>query len=156
LNIGTGMQFLKGYFKNFNKLCRDVNVEMVDLDYDENLGPDIIADLREGIPLKEKFDIVICCQVLQYINYRYFGKVLGEFSRVCKNNGRVILSMTDSGYYVFIESRIPKLFKKLFFNFNLLLPKVHSKSIETWGKDYWEINRKYRIFNFGCKLLTSA
>lgn len=146
LNIGTGSQFLKGYFNNINKVCQDVSVDIVELDYDKELGPDIVADLRNGIPLDEKFDIIVCCQVLQYIDYGYFKKILEEFKRVCKNNGRVVLSMTDSGYYIFLELRMPTLFKKLFFNFNLFLPKVHSKSIATWGKDYWEINRKgYRI-----------
>lgn len=142
LNVGTGMQFIKGYFKNINKLCEDVNVDIVELDYDSDLGPDIVADLREGIPLEENFDIIICCQVLQYVSYEYFKNILKEFKRVCKNNGLVILSMANSGYYLYVKSHLPVLAKELFFKFNWLLPKMHKKAIADWGKGYWEINRK--------------
>jgi len=140
LNIGTGTGFMRKYF---SERINGKEVKVFELDIEKNYNPAIVADIKEGIPLKKNsFDIVICTQVFQYISYKKFLNAMREVNNILKKDGIFIMSLPDANYYITFNINIPRLRKDLIFRFNFLKPKVSFDSIRKWGKNYWEINRK--------------
>ena len=52
-------------------------------DFDEDLGPDIVGDVRNiSEVVEKKYDCVLCCQVLEHIDYSYFSNIIGQLSEI--------------------------------------------------------------------------
>ena len=65
LEIGAGNEIVKNCL---NKFVKDYKT----MDINPKLKPDILSDLREFKPeLKEKFDCVICAEVLEHMPLRF-------------------------------------------------------------------------------------
>lgn len=100
----------------------DKNAEIVSVDISDKRKPDIKADLEKPFPFKDKeFDNVFCFNLLEHIyNYR---NVIGESSRVLKNNGRFIGTIPFLGsvhadpddYFRYTKSTLRKVFKHVGF-----------------------------------------
>lgn len=61
-------------------------------DFDASLLPDYVGDLSEiGKTVTDKFDVVICCQVLEHIPYNHFDDILRQIKHIC--SGTFILSL---------------------------------------------------------------
>ncbi|MCM1467223.1 MAG: hypothetical protein NC086_03670, partial [Alistipes sp.] len=61
-------------------------------DYDEQLQPTYIGDIRElSNVVTKKYDCILCCQVLEHLEYKYFESIIKEIDNIC--NSRVILSL---------------------------------------------------------------
>jgi SAM-dependent methyltransferase len=84
LEIGKGNGFFSDYMKK-----NGYNVATCD--FDKNLQPDIVADVR-SLPLTDaSFDLVTAFEVLEHLPFEDVPKALAELARVAKK--RVILSL---------------------------------------------------------------
>ena len=60
------------------------------------------ADAGQALPFRsESFDVVVCCQVLQHMPLATLLQIMREFRRVLKEDGRVLLSVYNLGYWRF-------------------------------------------------------
>ena len=90
--------------------------------------------------MKEKFDTVVCFQMLEHLPFSDFNKALQELIRVSKEN--VIISLPDRskcfGIRLYLNSRhLSFSLTKIVEFFNFFLPK-HLFD----GAHYWEIGKK--------------
>lgn len=96
LDLGCGESRLNEMEK-FPKLMRIVNsnkVDVIGVDYNSNVKPDIIADLNRGIPLEDNsVDIVYSNLFLEHIEEKNKLFILKEIWRVLKPRGRAFLSI---------------------------------------------------------------
>lgn len=104
LEIGIGDKETSDYLKKYG-------FKVTTCDYNEELKPDFIADIRE-LPFKDNsFDTVACFEMLEHLPYEYFDVCLKELKRVSRKN--VIISFPYSSWYIrnWIQFRAP-LFQK--------------------------------------------
>jgi len=130
LEIGIGNRFLSDYLKS-----RRINI--VTLDFDKRLNPDIAGSVLL-IPFhNESFDVVACYEVLEHLPYQDFPDALGEIYRV--SSRYVILSLPDSTRFCLFNIQIPKIkeAKKL-----ISLPWLKVPEEEIHPTHYWEIGTK--------------
>lgn len=129
LEIGIGTGFVSQYLKN-----RKINI--LTLDIDERLGPDVSGSILD-IPFPdESFDIIASFEVLEHLPYDDAKKALTEIYRVSQKYA--ILSLPDcTGVYRFCIS-IPKIgvYNKL-----IPLPRFKAPSHTFDGEHYWEIGK---------------
>lgn len=129
LEIGIGNGFVSKYLKE-----RKVNV--LTLDVDKRLNPDIVGSVL-NIPFSdESFDIIACYEVLEHIEYKNINKALSEIFRVSKSYA--ILSLPDASRVYRVYLQIPKIgvFKRL-----ISLPRLKNPIHKFDGEHYWEIGK---------------
>ena len=149
LIIGVGNNLVPDYLSNL------FNVTTLDLD--ANLNPDILGNVYDLKNLvKEHFDIIICCQVLEHLPFSKFEKIIKMFEEKTK---KVIISLPDSRLNMRVDLRL----KKLSFKFKMIFPfiyfsnKVHnweigwknssSKKVRKILKKYFNIIEEYGLFD---------
>ncbi len=129
LEVGIGNGFLFKYLKE-----RKINI--ITLDIDKRLNPDIVGNIL-NMPFEDNsFDVVACYEVLEHLPYKNFYKALSEIFRV--SNSHVILSLPDvERVYRFIV-RVPKLreIKRL-----IQIPRFKKPVHKFDGEHYWEIGK---------------
>lgn len=129
LEIGIGNSFVSDYL-------RKIKFNIITLDLDERLLPDVAASVTY-IPFKnESFDLVVCCEVLEHIPFQFFHKALSEIRRVTRNYA--IISLPDCSRVYRIQIQIPKYgeIKKL-----IELPRLKIPKHKFDGEHYWEIGK---------------
>jgi len=129
LEIGIGNGFVSKYLKE-----RKVNV--ITLDIDKRLNPDVVGSVL-NMPFSDKsFDVVACYEVLEHLPFKNFPKALSEIFRVSKSYA--ILSLPDASRVYRVYIHIPKIriFKKL-----IPLPKLKPSVHKFDGEHYWEIGK---------------
>ena len=133
LEIGKGNGFLSDYLK---KLSYSVTT----CDFDKNLQPDVVADIR-NLPFPENsFEAVTAFEVLEHIPFEDFPKALAEIAKVSKKYAIISLPYRSTGWeFVFKFPGIRTLFKKSFLSFFLRLP-LRFGGIKISGQHYWEID----------------
>lgn len=129
LEIGIGNKFVSKYL-------RERKINIVTLDIDGRLGPDVVGSVL-NIPFSSKsFDVVACYELLEHLPYKEFRSALSEIFRVSVSYA--ILSLPDASkvYRVYIE--IPKVgtFKKM-----ISLPQLRKTVHKFDGQHYWEIGK---------------
>lgn len=110
-------------------------------DFDSQLEPNYIGDVREIIDLVEdkKFDCIVCCQVLEHIEFKFFDSVLEQFREILEINGTLILSLPQGGCrYLWADVNFPLVHLKKVW----VLPKMFLKPYVFNGEHYWEIGYK--------------
>jgi hypothetical protein len=129
LEIGIGNRFVSNYLKQ-----RGFNI--VTLDIDRTLRPDIAGSVL-NIPFRdESFEVVACYEVLEHLPYEHFQKAMLEVFRV--SNSHVLLSLPDATRVYRLCIQIPKLgvFKKL-----IRIPRLRKAIHHFDGQHYWEIGK---------------
>lgn len=133
LEIGQGAGFLRHCFKMFP------HISHVTLDIAEDLFPDYIGSVT-NMPFKDgQFDLVLCCQVLEHLPFKYFQSSLQEIKRVVRH--KVILSLPDRTLRFGIAVCLPRL-KWLMLEWNQPRWKFKRRKLEFKGEHYWEIGYK--------------
>ena len=129
LEIGIGNGFVSKYLKE-----RRVNV--LTLDVDKKLNPDIVGSVLDITFPDESFDVIACYEVLEHIEYKNFNKALSEIFRVSKSYS--ILSLPDASRVYRLYIQIPKLgiFRRL-----ISLPRFKKPINNFNGEHYWEIGK---------------
>lgn len=113
------------------------------LDFDKNLKPDYIGSVTDikKVLGKDKFDVILCCQVLEHIPFSEFENTIKQLSEYTKE--KLILSLPNRNKRYRFAFTIPKIgyYQKV------LLCKKHFS--EQWnidkqghGEHYWEIDAK--------------
>jgi len=88
IDIGAGELRYKNYFKHCHYVSQDLCVGDGDWNF-ENI--DIKSSIYD-IPVKENsIDVILCTQVLEHIEFP--EKAFEEFSRILKQNGKIILTV---------------------------------------------------------------
>jgi SAM-dependent methyltransferase len=127
LEIGAG----KGLMKQFLKAIPTVKHTSVDIA--EDLNADVIGSVLE-LPFPDnRFDSVVCCQVLEHLRFQDFARALAEIYRVTSDVA--ILSLPDTRRRFGFGLCLGRLdWRKYEFNFH------RSVKREELAKDhYWEI-----------------
>jgi len=129
LEIGIGNGFVSKYLKE-----RRVNI--LTLDIDKRLNPDIVGSVLD-VPFPDNsFEVVACYELLEHLQYKNFYKALSEIFRVSKSYA--ILSLPDASRVYRMYLQIPKIgtFKRL-----ILLPRLKNPIHKFNGEHYWEIGK---------------
>ncbi len=135
LEIGVGNKTVSNYLKQngFN---------VTTCDFDENLNPDYVGDVR-SLPFKDNsFDLILICEVLEHVPFEDLDKALSELKRVSSNH--VVISVPFSSlYFEFIlsSSILYKVIKRKFIFLSFKIPFFFRKIVFS-GEHYWEIGRR--------------
>ncbi len=135
LEIGPGSNIVTHYL-------RETGHEVSTCDFDKNVKPDIVADVR-SIPVPDKsYDAVLAFQILEHIPFEDLGKALKEFSRISRRSVIISVPYRSTVFeWVLKFPGIRTLFKKTHLDLSVRLPLTF-KGFETSGQHYWEIDRK--------------
>lgn len=130
LEIGKGDGSVTAILKNRG-------YKVATFDFDENLDPDYVGDVR-SLPFKDdQFEAISICQVLEHIPFEDIDLALSELARVAKK--RVVCSLPYSSLNLSLTlsfTGIKKLFKKEFLHLSLGFPSSIKKKSK---KHFWEI-----------------
>ena len=130
LEIGVGNKLVSSYLKK-------IGINLTTCDFDKDLKPDFVADVR-NLPFKNnKFDTVLCAEVLEHLLFSDFTKALNEIKRVSKNY--IVLTLPHfSLTSVYIGAKIIPFIPKKEFTIKIDYPFQHQFT----GEHYWEIGKK--------------
>jgi len=126
LEIGVGNGFTSKYLK-------EKKVNIITLDIDKKLNPDVVGSAVNMPFGNSSFDVVACYEVLEHLPYENFPRALTEIYRV--SNSYVILSLPDISRVWHLYLDIPWLgeIKKL-------IPLPPLRPVRKIGEEhYWEI-----------------
>lgn len=128
LEIGVGNKTVFNYLKN-----QSINV--ISLDIDEGIEPDIVANVLK-MPLEDNsFDVILCAEVLEHLPFENLEKGLSEIRRVTKKY--VVLSLPHFCPVLKFSFKIP-LLKEKKIAFKIPVSIKHKFK----GGHYWEIGKK--------------
>jgi ubiquinone/menaquinone biosynthesis C-methylase UbiE len=133
LEIGKGNGFFSDYMK---KLGHNVTT----CDFDKNLQPDIVADVR-SLPVPDNsFDLVTAFEILEHLPFEDFTKALAELKRVSSKYVVISLPYKSTGFeWIFKFPGVRTLFRKPFLDFFLRIP-LKFGGLKVSGQHYWEID----------------
>ena len=98
LEIGAGNEIVKNCLKDFTE---DYKV----MDINTKLEPDILSDLRELKPeLRERFDCLICADVLEHMPFDDLEKNLKNIYDYLKKRGKAIITIPHRRARIMIVS----------------------------------------------------
>ncbi len=134
IEIGIGNGFVAGYVK-------ERGVDIVTLDIDPRLRPDIVGDVLD-LPFSDKsFDVVACYEVLEHLPYERILKALSEIFRICRTF--TILSLPESNRAYRFNLQIPKIGE---IRVLIPIPSIKKQIHRFDGEHYWEIGKsKYPL-----------
>lgn len=121
-------------------VLESLGIKVYTFDFSEDLQPDFcgdVVDIKEVLPKDFTVDIILCCQVLEHLEYRYFEPILEQFTLIATK--KVIISLPNSYIKIKIDvkiSRIPQV--KILFMIPRFLCKMRKNK-----EHYWEIGAKY-------------
>jgi SAM-dependent methyltransferase len=140
LEVGAGNQVVKNCLKDFVK-------DYKTMDVNPRLEPDILSDLRKfRIEFKEKFDCLICADVLEHMPFEDLNNNFKNINSYLKNNGKAIITIPHRRARIMIIS--PLSYKKakmielpfwLKSNFKSFFKQVIKKDIWIDPHHCWEI-----------------
>lgn len=122
---------------------RKNGIKVTSIDIDEALNPDIICSVTKlsalsGNSSNFRFDAVVCCQVLEHLEYKEFAVALENIKSITTPNGFILISLPDVRKRYFVNGTLPK-FGKFHFDVNLPHKIIEHKDN---GEHYWEIGKK--------------
>ncbi len=86
LEIGIGNKFLSDYLKK-------KGYKLTTCDFNKNLNPDIISDIRDMSKIKAKYEMILAFEVLEHFPFGDLDKALKEVSRLLNDNGIFIIEV---------------------------------------------------------------
>lgn len=132
LEIGVGKGLLKHFLHPFP------NVSHTSIDIDMNLHPDYVGSVTQMPFENNKFELTVCCQVLEHLPFAEFLLALKEVRRVTEK--KVILSMPDVRKHLGLALRVPGIKDWVKYECNLDRLRLGPKRFD--GQHYWEIGYK--------------
>lgn len=130
LIVGVGDNMLSSILKN------KYNYYVESIDIDKELSPDIVGsvDSLEGV-LKNRYDIIVCCHVLEHLPYEYF---LPSLKQIRKFSRFSLVYIPNAKLQAFFQFGLLPIFKKKISLTTTLFFKKHKFN----GEHYWEIGVK--------------
>lgn len=89
---------------------RAAGVEVVTLDLQPELSPDIVGSVLDIPAADGAFDVAICCQVLEHLPFASFGAAMAQLRRVSRTG--VVLSLPDVTPHVDVSIALPGIRRK--------------------------------------------
>lgn len=133
LEIGAGDKIVSDVVK---KLGYDIKT----CDISATLNPDCVADIRFLPFEKESFDMVVCFQVLEHIEYGYFIDVLKSLHDITKKY--IIISLPQIRKYFSLKYHLPWMQKKKNIKIFKDFPRYPSPLKPSSRGHLWEIGMK--------------
>lgn len=132
LIIGPGDNIVVDLLKKFGK-------RVTTFDFAPDLKPDIIGDVTKiDDIINEKYDIVLCCQVLEHIPFNRFEETIKRISLVTRK--RLILSLPYNSTYIKFNLRILGFRECCFIKrINIFWHRKFRFQFEGNNEHYWEI-----------------
>jgi len=120
---------------------RSLGVEVVTLDMQAELQPEIVGSVTR-IPAKDKnFDVSLCCQVLEHLPFDEFIPALKELHRVTRK--ALVLSLPDVSPHFYIKLLLPK---SICLNWEFSRPRLRLPTVMSLGRD-----KMGHLWEIGCK-----
>jgi len=133
LEIGKGSGFFADYMKK-------LGYEVKTCDFDKNLQPDIVADVRSLPVADNSFDLVTAFEVLEHIPFEDVPRALAELSRASKKWVIISLPYRSTGFeWICKFPGIRTIFKLPLVSIFLGIP-LRFGGIKVSGQHYWEID----------------
>jgi hypothetical protein len=130
LVIGRGDGFV-------SDLLERLGIPVMNLDIMPRLKPHIVGSV-EAIPLADKsVDAVLCCQVLEHLEFQSFYKCMREIHRVTRK--RLVLSLPDVRHFFSLCLSLPKCKVDWQFSMQKFGKRPIPKSRLTDHGHFWEI-----------------
>lgn len=136
LEIGIGNKTVFDYLKR----C---GINNTSCDFDRELNPDVIADIRD-LPFEDNsFETVMACEVLEHIPWEDLDKALSEIYRVCNRYVLITLPYSSIKFEFiarlpFLDKKLPSRVLRLYMRIPLIFLPLKFKKLH-----YWEIGRKH-------------
>jgi hypothetical protein len=112
-------------------------VQVYTFDFDRDLQPDFVGDVANinAILGDKKFDVILCCQVLEHLPHDRFEDILQQLAQ---HAGNVIISLPYSAIKYKFEVKLPVI-KTI--KVNMYVHKFFKK-YKFDGEHYWEIGTR--------------
>jgi len=139
LEIGIGTKVTADYLKN-------LEIKVTTCDFDQNLNPDVLGDVRDLTVPDNSFDAVLAFQILEHLPFDDFSKALNELKRVSLKY--VVISLPFRSAYFELVVKFPFIRTLLKKNFlDLTLRKgVKFPGFASSSQHYWEIDQhQYKL-----------
>ncbi len=126
LIIGKGEGVVDEYLKSCN-----INIKSIDID--PKCNPDIVGDVKDlnKIFKKNKFDVVLCAEVLEHLPFNSFSSCLKQIASISQKYA--IITLPFNGMMFSFGFDFP-----LFHDIWLNIPLIHKKKLN--GDHCWEID----------------
>jgi hypothetical protein len=136
LEIGIGNKTVSNYLKFHN-------FSVTTCDFDNNLNPDYVADVRH-LPFKnDSYELVMACEILEHIPWEDIKKVLSELHRVTKKHVVISIPYPSVSFEFIIKFPfIKRIFKKSYIDLFLRLPSSFIKDVKFHGEHNWAMGTK--------------
>ena len=120
-------------------ILKEKGIQVYTFDNDESLSPDFCGDLRniETILSGWRFDTILCCQVLEHIEFTYFERTLRFFETIVNNN--VILSLPHCHIAFYCWLCVPLLKNA---EFRIIIPSFWIKKCFFNREHKWEVGMR--------------
>jgi len=106
-------------------------IRITTFDYDASLSPDIVGDICTiGETVQDHFDCILCCQVLEHVEYKHFSDILRQLATL---SDHVVMSIPCQCRTFGIQLDLPKLHVGKFW-----YPEKLHKTHVFDGQHYWE------------------
>ena len=129
--------------RTVSNYLKENGVDVTTFDFDKELKPDIVGDVRDMKGVKDNsFDVVMACEVLEHIPWDDVPEALRELRRV--SNGYVVVSLPQYGWSFNINLVIPfldRFTKKKSLNIGFFIHRFYS-NVTFDGQHYWEVGCK--------------
>lgn len=107
-------------------------------DYEDQMKPTYLGDIRKIHEIVDReYDCIVCCQVLEHIEYEYFESVIESLRRICKK--RLILSLPEIMLLLSIDIYVPGIKDKGAY---ITIPRFWKKRTRRGGQHMWEVGLK--------------
>lgn len=135
LIIGKGDGIVPAILK---QLLNNTEHKVDTFDFDQELLPTYCGDIRDIRSIvSQKYDCIMCCQVLEHLEKKYFEEIIKELYFL--SNSRLILSLPVHKFSFSIILDFPKFHHKVL---NIVIQRLWKKNMVWKGEHYWEIGIK--------------
>lgn len=114
-------------------------IKVYTFDYDLSMKPDFCGDIRDigSIVSDLKVDTILCCQVLEHVEFQYFPKIINDFEKIAKE--RVIISLPHCHIAFSVWIKIP-IFKSI--EWKIIIPCFWIKRCFFNHEHFWEVGMR--------------
>lgn len=133
LEIGVGNKTVSNYLKNNG-------LNLTTCDFDKNLNPDKVGDILKLPFKKNKFELLVCFEVLEHLPWESLDLALFKLNRV--SSKKVIISVPYSciSFNFWTKFPLSNYLKKPFLALSLRIPKFYKRH-KFDGEHHWELGK---------------
>jgi SAM-dependent methyltransferase len=128
LEVGVGNRLVADYLRNV------AGKEVVTLDIDPELHPDVVGDILELPFDDEYFSCSMACEVLEHLPW---GKALIALAELRRVSSRCIISVPDNNFEIQLRVCLGPVKRR---HVSVRLPKLfRQKELRVTDEHYWEL-----------------